>query len=213
MKLKNGLVLVTLAFFLSILPISAQALSINFDLSFTADQVISMWQVTGDFNQQLDGYDDGNWGQWAKASTYNVSASNFDSFSLIWQIDSEVAGGFLAEITDTGFGTDSVSFQNGSLLSSAAWLVSTDTDNWSAASVIDPQKAPVAGISDTAQWIWTAANDPSVYVRVDFGAGTLGQGTEEVGNFDVTPVPEPGTILLVGAGLVGLAICRRKMKK
>ncbi len=58
---------------------------------------------------------------------------------------------------------------------------------------------PVAGISTNASWIYTANNfanaDRSAWLRT---------------SITVTSVPEPGILGLLGIGLIGLAIVRRK---
>jgi hypothetical protein len=51
----------------------------------------------------------------------------------------------------------------------------------------------------------------SGYHLYEIGGGAF-TGTTDDGD-DNQPVPEPGTILLLGAGLIGLAIGRKKFKK
>ena len=209
--IKNSFVVVALVLLLSMLPVSARALSVNFNLSFTADEVINMWQATslsGTTLLDLSSFDDGNWNNREVASTYNVSVTNFDSFSLIWEIRSENDASFLAEIMDTGFGDPFVLTE---------WSVSaTDIISWNPANTIglnDGDLYPfVEGISESTQWISTDSQPENFFARIEFLNG-LGESDSLREEFDVTPVPEPGTILLVGAGLVGLALCSRKMKK
>jgi len=60
---------------------------------------------------------------------------------------------------------------------------------------------PVSGISGNAEWIWTANNfasggDDAAYVSLE-----------------LTPVPEPTTLLLLGAGLIGVITTRKKFLK
>jgi len=209
--IKNSFVVVALVLLLSMLPVSARALSVNFNLSFTADEVINMWQATslsGTTLLDLSSFDDGNWNNREVASTYNVSVTNFDSFSLIWEIRSDNDASFLAEIMDTGFGDPFVL---------TAWSVSTDNNSWNPATTIGPNDGTsypfiVDGISESTQWISTDSQPENFFARIEFLNG-LGESDSLREEFDVTPVPEPGTILLVGAGLVGLALCSRKMKK
>jgi len=209
--IKNSFVVVALVLLLSMLPVSARALSVNFNLSFTADEVINMWQATslsGTTLLDLSSFDDGNWNNREVASTYNVSVTNFDSFSLIWEIRSDNDASFLAEIMDTGFGDPFVL---------TAWSVSTDNTSWNPATPIGPNDGTsypfiVDGISESTQWISTDSQPENFFARIEFLNG-LGESDSLREEFDVTPVPEPGTILLVGAGLVGLALCSRKMKK
>jgi len=60
-------------------------------------------------------------------------------------------------------------------------------------------------------------NSPNVYLRliadstVSAGGGTVGTGgTDRVDNVTVSVVPEPATLALLGLGLGGLAIARRR---
>lgn len=50
-----------------------------------------------------------------------------------------------------------------------------------------------------------AAEEPSSPTLVDGGGGQGGQGGQ--------PVPEPGTLLLVGSGLAGAALLRRRRQR
>jgi hypothetical protein len=47
----------------------------------------------------------------------------------------------------------------------------------------------------------------------DPGSGLSAFGSNGLGRDYVTPVPEPATLLLVGAGLIGVAASRKKFKK
>ncbi len=71
--------------------------------------------------------------------------------------------------------------------------------------------------SDDLSSVTALNNQSTVYFRivdnstVNINGGAVGaSGTDRVDNFSVTAVPEPSTVLLVGAGLVGVLAIRRR---
>lgn len=174
---------------------------------------------------------------WGTASTFtlDLAPAPGQSYQIIWQVVNDDAplnrnpsainpGGFLAQIT-----TSSPLFQ-GNWLSSSAWEVASvpnvnqpgylNSLSWVTATQYGANNnsgtiwdqvngGPVAGISGSAQWIWTAAN------FADVGAPGLKDSVFIKTTITDPPnsVPEPSTLLLISSGLISLVGLKKKSRK
>jgi hypothetical protein len=73
--------------------------------------------------------------------------------------------------------------------------------NFSTNNGADPWKT-ITGINQSANWIWGSALEPG-----------SGAGEYQIFRTQVTAVPEPATLLLLGSGLLGLAVLRKRIRK
>ncbi|HME43699.1 MAG TPA: PEP-CTERM sorting domain-containing protein [Syntrophorhabdales bacterium] len=90
------------------------------------------------------------------------------------------------------------------------WLVPTNGNSWaSAANVL----IPTTGYNTTYYSHGFMAEDGFFKTAIDQGSPGQSASTDAEQAGFYTPVPEPGSMLLLGAGLIGLVAVRRRLRK
>jgi len=219
---KTKIITIIAALLVIIATMPAKAVNVQF--YYTADNIVSAWyQIDGGTTTLSAGPNAGNW---QIADSYTLDLEVCHTYQFIWQVKNLGTpaagnpGGFLAEIKSP------VPIQGSSLLSSASWevyvqygshaLPDFNAVSWSNATQYAQNKgpsiwysvkgSPIAGISGDAWWIWGPKNFAD--------AGAPGPNDSVFLKAIVHPIPEPGTLLLLGSGLlgVGIAACIRRKK-
>jgi len=193
--------------------ITSAASAIPVEVTYTADNVVNSWyQNGGSPIAQAVGPNAGNW---QNADTFTIDLAPGSTYQLVWEVSNigGTSGGnpaaFLAQI-DLG---DSLIVSSSSFLWDDAGDVTDFNDstwNWEATTEYGTNGGaniwnsvnggPVAGIDISALWIWSDTNFAQLEQSHIF----------IMAEFEIAPVPEPMTILLLGTGLVGLAGAGRK---
>jgi len=204
---------------------------VNVTLNFTADnQITGFWYKIGGTVIPLHLGAGADW--WPTVDSYDAILDIGTTHEFIWEIENwpyhtpaDNPGGFLAEIIPAAQLVDLPGFATP--LSSSSWDVYVYPDGrvssnkfsaltWTAATTYGANNGstiwnnvlggPVSGIDGAAQWIWGPNNfdkdgapvvPDHVYIRATLQVHT----------------PEPGTVMLLGSGLLGLAIFARLRRK
>jgi len=183
-------------------------------LSVTADNIYS-------FNLNGNPISLGpNSSNWKAIDAYNILLKWLEPNYLSFYVTNKGANslhnpaGFLAQVSlvkpgqwfeETGvnqiLSVDSDYWRIGTNMWNGTTPIAWGANNDSSTIWYHSNSGPVSGISGNAEWIWTANNfasggDDAAYVSLE-----------------LTPVPEPTTLLLLGAGLIGVITTRKKFLK
>jgi hypothetical protein len=185
--------------------LAAGAHAASVTVSYTADNRILSWYVFDNTSSTITdffGADDGNW-QIAQSQTVDLDPG---SYTLYFVVQNDLPGGagnpagLLASVSGP---------VTGATFTSPAWEFTNMLNPWSSAAQYGTNDGsgsiwntvnlgPIAGISNSAQWIWAAAN----------GSVSAPQAGILRGSFQVVPVPP--AVWLMGTALLALASFRRR---
>lgn len=157
------------------------------------------------------------WGSFAQSDQWELTFNNYNPDNLsVPNVDDDYEGGLQHFVTASGMDSDG----DGIWHYSALW----DPQDWN---IFLPDLDWFSVANFSSDWNWALAQAPTVggqvFDAVRSTGNVCGNGGPHCGPwqsidgadlaFRITAVPEPGTIFLLSAGLIGLAGLRRKSKK
>lgn len=205
-----------------VLGFSVNASALSYTATLTADNYYALYVGTEDDLELIGRNELGTSGDpgtynWSKAETFDFDLAAGESIYVVGWSDGSVAQGWIGQFvseynmlltntsdwevylsnSDLGNGDDAPDLEAKFAEGEETWNAVTDS--------IAHGSGPwgyIDGISHDASWIWGSPLQP-------------GSNYGEYQVFRITPnvVPEPGTVVLIGIGLLGLAIFRKRNGK